>query len=382
MVRTVGITGMVVALAVNSGNTSAQDGRTAPSVDTVHTQSASFTVTVVATGLTTPVATAFLPDGRVLLAERTPGRVSLLDLSDGSRRPIAGLGDIWTEGDAGLLDVLVGPDWSEDAWIYVAYSAPADGGSTTVLDRARLVGNAFVDRERLFTSDAFERNQHYGGRIAFADRHVFLTVGDRETRDLAQSTGTHNGTVVRLRMDGTVPTDNPFVGVSGARPEVWSYGHRNPQGMAVSPHTGSLWVNEHGPQGGDEINVVQPGENYGWPLVTYGEEYGGGPVGEGRTRRPGTTQPVYVYRPSIAPSDLVFPTGPAFPGWSRHALIGAMGLEHLNVLTLDGDRVLHEERVLTDRGWRVRMIDEASDGTVYLGTDSGLLVRLVPLGGE
>ena len=274
------------------------------------------------------------------------------------------------------------PDFAVNGWLYLAYSAGTAAGSSTVLDRARLTGTTLAERERLFTAAPLvEEPSHYRGRIAFVDGYVFLTVGDREPRprpgrELAQSLESHNGTIVRLRPDGSVPSDNPFVGEPGALPEVWSYGHRNPQGLAVNPGTGALWNNEHAPQGGDEINVIRRGGNYGWPVITYGEEYGGGPVGAGETSRAGMIQPIHFYRPSIAPSDMAFVSGDEFPGWRGSVLVGALALTHLNRLTLDGDRVLHEERLLEGLGWRVRMVEEAPDGRIYLGTDSGLLIRL------
>jgi glucose/arabinose dehydrogenase len=201
-------------------------------------------------------------------------------------------------------------------------------------------------------------------------------------RDQAQDISNHNGTVLRIHDNGRVPDDNPFVGLASAMPEIWSYGHRNAQGLAFHPETGDLWLNEHGPQGGDEINIVRPGRNYGWPVITYGMEYddeGGGPIGEGITEREGMEQPVYYYRPSIGPSDLVFYQGDAFPRWRGDAFIGAMALTHLSRLEVAEDRVLKEERLLEDRDWRVRSIEEGPDGSLYLGIDGGMIVRLRPL---
>ena len=349
--------------------------------DTIRSQAATFTVEVLATGLKEPVALTFLPNGSALLAQRSRGSFGVVHLDSGAVDEISGLPPIHTEGDAGTLDVALHPLHGENGWIYLAYTENTTDGPTPVLDRARLRGDTWIDRERLFTAATVgTESAHHGGRIVVRDGYVFMTVGDRRQRDEAQSLDTHNGTVVRLHDDGRVPDDNPFAGVEGVRPEIWSFGHRNAQGLAVHPATGSLWLNEHGPQGGDEVNVVLPGRNYGWPVVTWGEEYGGGPVGEGRTSRPGMESPAWLYTPSIGPSDLAFASGEVFGGWSTSAFVGALALTHLNRLTLDGDRVIHEERLLEDRGWRIRMVEAGPDGSIYLGTDSGELVRLTPLG--
>ena len=345
--------------------------------DTVQSQAARFTVEAISQGLEAPVALTVLPDGRGLLAQRAIGSFGYVDLESGGVQPIQGLPPVHTEGDAGALDVALHPRYGENGWVYLAYAELTPSGPTTVLDRARLDGGRWVDRERLFTAiTAGDMSVHYGGRIVLEGGYVFLTIGDRDRRDEAQSLRTHNGTVVRLMEDGSVPADNPFVQIEGALPEIWSYGHRNAQGLALNPATGALWLNEHGPQGGDELNIVRPGRNYGWPRITWGEEYGGGPVGRGWTAQSGMEQPVWLYLPSIGPSDLVFPMETAFEGWHSSALVGAMALTHLNRLTLDGDRVIHEERLLEDRGWRIRMIEPAPDGSIILGTDSGELVRL------
>ena len=351
--------------------------------DSIATQSVSLRIEVMATGLEAPVAMAFLPDGRAILAERSAGSWSLFDPATGEMVPIQNPPPALVQGDGGPLDVVLHPDHARNGWIYLAYSAAdGDSASVTALDRVRLNGTAFTEREELFrAAPGVESPAHFGGRIAFHDGFVFLSVGDREPRAepgrlLAQSLETYTGTIVRLADDGGVPQGNPFLNTPGALPEIWSYGHRNPQGMAVNPWTGTLWAHEHGPQGGDEVNLILRGRNYGWPVVTYGEEYGGGAVGDGAARGEGFTQPIHIYRPSIAPSDMVFPTGPEFPEWHHTVLIGAMGLRHLNLLTLDGDRVLHEERILTEQAWRIRMIEADPQGRIYLGTDSGLLLRL------
>ena len=212
-----------------------------------------------------------------------------------------------------------------------------------------------------------------------ADGYLYITTGDGyEFRDHAQQLDNSLGKVIRLHDDGRIPEDNPFVGREGTRPDIYAYGVRNPQGMARHPQTGAVWINEHGPQGGDEINIIQPGVNYGWPVITYGEEYGGGPIGDGISRHEGMAQPLWYWRPSIAPSGFAFYQGDAFPGWEGSVFSGALALQHLNRLVIEDGRVMHEERLLGDREWRVRLVELGPDGYLYLGVDQGMILRLVP----
>lgn len=347
--------------------------------DTVRSQVASFRVEEVARGVEGPAGLAFLPDGRGLVVERRPGRLSVLPTSGGALLPVGGLPAIFGHEDAGLHEAVPHPDFATNGLLYLTYSVGDSASSTLVLDRARLVGTRLVDRERLFEARPWRTQAyHYGGRIAFRDGYLFLTVGDRDNRDDAQDLSAHNGKVLRLHEDGRVPSDNPFVGRTGAAPEIWSYGHRNPQGLAFHPGTGALWLHEHGPRGGDEVNIVRRGANYGWPLVSWGREYSGEPIGDGRTHALGVEQPVHLYRPSIAPSGMVFYEGAAFPEWNGSLLVGALALQHLNRLTVEGDHVIHEERLLEGRGWRFRSLALGPGGILYAGTDYGLVIRLVP----
>jgi aldose sugar dehydrogenase len=366
-------------------------GQVAPSGDTTVTdgeiigmEQDSLRVEVVARDLTLPSALAFLPDGRALLAERTAGRLSIVDAAMGQRSRIHGLPPMHLAADreeeGGLFDVLVHPRYERNGWIYIAYSEGTPDGNTTVVDRVRLVGNTLSARERIFTARPHVRNSiHFGGRMALADGHLFLTVGDRNERERAQDLGQHHGKVVRLHDDGRVPKNNPFARRGGALPEIWSWGHRNPQGLTRDPVDGRLWAHEHGPRGGDEVNIVRPRVNYGWPIITYGREYTGEPVGEGLTERDGLEQPVYYWLPSIAPSGMVFYSGRAFPRWRGSLLVGAMARGHLNRLVVRDGRVLHEERLPAGKRWRVRLVSEGPDGSVYLGTDAGYLLRLTPV---
>jgi glucose/arabinose dehydrogenase len=249
-----------------------------------------------------------------------------------------------------------------------------------VVERAKIRSNALEDRQVLFTTYPFYTNgAHYGCRLALKDGFLFLTIGERYSlRDSAQRLGNHLGKVIRIREDGSIPADNPFVAVAGARPEIWSYGHRNPQGLAIHPETGELWEGEHGPKGGDEVNLVLPGKNYGWPVITYGVEYSGATIGEGITQKEGMEQPVYYYKPSIGPSGMVFYTGNAFPQWKGNLFMGAMALTHLNRLVIENNKVVREERLFEEKKWRVRSVKQGPDGYLYIGVDGGMVLRIRP----
>lgn len=337
-----------------------------------------FTVEVVATGFRMPVGIALLPDGRLLVADRFTGELHTVHPQTGAKARIDGLTEVLRDTlEAGLLDVVIHPDYRTNGWIYVAYSFDRSGGTTTVVDRARLSGNRLVDIERLFEArPVVSGSEHYAGRLVVNNGYLFITLGDRNTRDQAQYLGNHHGKIIRLRDDGKVPPDNPFVGRDDAMPEIWSYGHRNVQGLTIHPVTGDLWANEHGPRGGDELNLIRRGANYGWPLITYGQEYYGGPVGRGLVRRDGLEQPVHYWTPRIAPSGLVIYSGDKFPAWRGNVFSGAMGSTHLNRLVLEQGRVVKEERLLMDRGWRVRAVVQGTDGYLYIGVDQGMVLRI------
>jgi glucose/arabinose dehydrogenase len=338
----------------------------------------------VARGLKIPSALTFLPDGRGLLAERMAGRLSLFTPETGALMPVEGVPPMHLatdqEEEGGLFDVIVHPDYARNGWIYLAYSAATPEGNTTVVDRARLEGATLTGLQRIFTALPYVKNSiHFGGRMALANGYLFITVGERNERERAQDLGQHHGKIIRLHQDGRVPKDNPFARRGGALPEIWSYGHRNPQGLAVNPADGTLWEHEHGPRGGDEVNIVRRGVNYGWPIITYGREYTGEPVGAGINEKEGLEQPVYYWLPSIAPGGMDSYTAEAFPGWRGSLLVGAMARGHLNRLVLRKDRVLHEERLPAGKRWRVRLVRQGPDGSVYLGTDAGYLLRLTPV---
>ena len=341
-----------------------------------------FFAEVVATGIRVPVGIAFLPDGRILVADRFTGQLTVVNPSNGMKTAIEGLTEVFADTkEAGLLDVVVHPDNRTNGWIYVSYSFDRAGGTTTVVDRAKLVGNRLVEIERLFeAAPVVSGSEHYGGRLALYQGYLFVSLGDRNTRDQAQYLGDHHGKIVRLRDDGKVPPDNPFVGRKDALPEIWSYGHRNVQGMSVHPTTGELWANEHGPLGGDEINIIVRGANYGWPLVTFGREYWGALIGGGATQRDGMVPPIHYWTPRVAPSGLVIYSGDKFPAWRGNVFTGAMAATHLNRLVVENGKVVKEERLLADRGWRIREVAQGPDGLLYIGVDGGMVLRIGPGG--
>lgn len=327
----------------------------------------------IASGLEHPWAVAFLPDGRFLVTER-PGRMRVIG-ADGRAGPaLAGVPEVAARGQGGLLDVVLDSAFAQNRTLYFCYSEPGSGGNSTALARARLATDAsrLEDVKVIFSQKPkFASNLHFGCRIVEArDGHLFLTLGDRYQRMAdAQTLDTHHGKVVRIQKDGSVPKDNPFAGRAGALPETWSIGHRNMQGAALAPD-GTLWTHEHGPQGGDEINIPQPGQNYGWPVITYGENYGGGKIGEGITSRAGLEQPLHYWVPSIAPSGMAFLTSDRYGAAMKGNLfIGSLKFGYLARLELAGTKVVREHKLLEGVG-RVRDVRQGPDGWLYLLTDS------------
>jgi glucose/arabinose dehydrogenase len=344
-----------------------------------------YRVEVVATGVRVPFGMAFLPDSRALVTDR-PGTLWLLDIRTGAMTRVAGVPAVSDSVDGGLLDIEVHPDYARTGWLYFSYSEKTDTGKATVVERARLRDARLVDRQRLFTAyPAVAGDYHFGSRLALKDGYLFITLGERELSALAQELWTDLGKIVRLYDDGRIPNDNPFVGRAGARPEIWSYGHRNPHGLAFHPLTGELWESEHGPLGGDEINVIKRGLNYGWPTVTFGREYDGGPMGDGLTQAPGMEPPVLHYATSAALSGIAFYTGSAFPQWRNNLFVGAMTPRFLARLVVANGRVEREEKLLLEKKWRVRVVQTGPDGFLYLGVQrasdgtGGVIARIRPV---
>ncbi|HMI57214.1 MAG TPA: PQQ-dependent sugar dehydrogenase [Gemmatimonadaceae bacterium] len=380
--RAVAITfAICVAFVANPHGVRAQDvlGDTVGACWNYRTPDASFRAEIVASGLKVPVSLAFLSDGRALVAERPVGKLDFVDLRSGAITPIDGVPAVVGQVDGGMLEIVAHPDYARNHVIYYAYAEPTDSGNAAVVERARIEGTHLVDRKRLLSVRPYIDNvNQFGARIVLSHGFLYIAIGDRELPALAQDLTTDAGKIVRIREDGSIPADNPFVRTKSARPEIWSLGHRNPQGLAIDPRTGELWEHEHGPRGGDEINIIRPGHNYGWPVITYGIEYSGERVGAGLTRQEGMEQPVYYYVPSIAPSGMAFYSGADFSRWRNNIFLGSMSFRHLNRVVLRGDRVVREERLLRDRGWRIREVRQGNDGLLYLGVESGLLVRIRP----
>ena len=347
---------------------------------TYATHDARFQVEVVATGLTAPVGLSFLPDGRLLVADRPAGRLSLFDPGARTLTPIDGVPAVHGKVDGGLLDVLVHPDYVRNGWIYLVLSIEVAGGNTTVVDRAHLRGNELIDPQRLFTArPVIPNSNEFGSRLVLDHGYLYVTLGQRNLPENSQNLRSDLGKIIRLREDGSVPADNPFAHRKDALAEIWTYGNRNPVGLAMNRQTGVLWEHEHGPLGGDEVNIIRRGLNYGWPVISYGNNYDGTPVGSGITHQAGMEQPVYYYDPDIAPSGMIFYSGKAFRGWRNSIFIGALVGRCLDRLVVEADRVIHEERLLVDRAWKIRAVQEAPDGSVYIGVDGGLLARISAL---
>lgn len=335
-----------------------------------------------AEGLEHPWGMAFLPDGRMLVTER-PGRLRIVGRDGSLSAPLQGVPTVVAQNQGGLLDVAIDPAFTENRMIYLSFSEPgAEGTSGTAVARGRLGANGLENVTVIWSQRPKVRsNGHFGSRLVFRrDGTLFITTGDRQNqRPLVMDLGTGIGKVIRINSDGSIPKDNPFVGRDGALPEIWSYGHRSMQGAALDPATGVLWTTEHGPRGGDELNRTEAGKNYGWPVITYGEEYQGGAIGEG-TAKAGMEQPIYYWNPVIAASGLAFYTGDAIPGWKGSILAGSMTPGALVRLEMRDGRVIREERYLGELKERIRDVTQGPDGLVYLLTDhpKGRVLRVKP----
>jgi glucose/arabinose dehydrogenase len=341
-------------------------------------------LSTVAEGLENPWALEFLPDGRMLVTEK-PGRLRVVGTDGKPGSPIKGVPEVVTQNQAGLLDVALAPDYTDSGWIYLSYAEPReDGKNGTSLARAKLVlgadGGELENLAVIFRQEPAHKSfYHFGSRIVFApDGSLFLTVGERNSlRAESQNSNNHIGKVIHITADGAPAAGNPIK--EGWDPKVWSIGHRNVQGAVLDAETGKLWTLEHGPQGGDELNQPEAGKNYGWPIITYGEEYSGGPVGQGISSKPGLEQPVYYWKPSIATSSLLLYTGDLFPDWKGNLLVGALKYMQVQRLVMKDGEVVAHEVLAEDIGERVRDIKQGPDGAVYLVTDDGgRVVRMAP----
>jgi len=323
-----------------------------------------------------PWGIAVLPDGALLVTERS-GKLFFLD-QEGAARQIAGLPDIWSEGQGGLLDVVVHPDFEQVPWVYFSYSKPVGNGSHTAIARAKLYGEILTNWEDLYIgSDPTRKTQHFGSRLVLHDGYLFFTIGDRGNRDVnPQDLSRDGGKVYRLHDDGRVPKDNPFVGDAKALSAVWSYGHRNPQGLVFEKSTGQLWLHEHGPRGGDELNLIKAGANYGWPLATYGINYWGTSITDDKTLQ-GTQAPAWHWTPSIAPSGMAVVNNTRYPSLGSGLLVGSLKFGELHLAQPQADGSATMRVVMSDLG-RVRSLVSATDGTVYVGITGSGVFRLQP----
>ena len=329
-----------------------------------------FEVQTLADDLERPWSLAFLPDNKILVSEK-PGRLRLISGGKLVDQPIAGLPSIRQHGQGGLMDIAVHPDFVNNRFIYLAYCGRTLRGYGTEVLRGRLIDRELIEVKTIFKALPKSRGgRHFGGRLLFSeDGKLFITLGDRGDRPRAQNLNDHAGSLIRLNDDGSVPEDNPFIKIQNAQPEIYSYGHRNIQGISLGPQGKVVWTHEHGPQGGDEINIIQAGLNYGWPTITYGVNYGTGTkIGEG-THKAGLEQPLYFWDPSIAPSGMTFYSGKIFPKWQDNLFVGSLKFGLLVRLVIENNKVVHEERMLDKQYGRIRDVRQGPEGTLYLLTD-------------
>jgi glucose/arabinose dehydrogenase len=332
---------------------------------------------VVVADLSIPWGITFLPDGAMLITEKEG---QLIHFKDGVKRNISGLPDIYLRGQGGLMDIIADPDYSENGWIYLSYASAegdSNGGNTAII-RARLQGQKLVNVEQLYkASPNSTKGQHFGSRLAFdKDGYLYFSVGDRGNRDVNPQDITRDcGKIYRIHRNGDIPRDNPFVDFVNAKQAIYSYGHRNPQGMTIHPETGELWTHEHGPKGGDEINIIQKGKNYGWPVISYGVNYSGTKFTE-ITEKDGMEQPLHYWTPSIAPSGMAFISSNKYGDWKGHLLVGSLKFQYLDLCFMENGKITKQERLLDGIG-RVRSVRQGPDGYIYVGVENLGIVRLL-----
>lgn len=336
-----------------------------------------YTYETVVPDITSPWGMVFLPDGSMLISERSG---ELIHFKNGKKTEIDNPPDVWARGQGGLLDLELHPDYSDNGWIYISYSSPEGGsGANTAVMRAKLNGNRLTDQQVLYKATPnTSKGQHFGSRLEF-DRagYLYFSVGDRFDRDNnPQDIGRDGGKIYRIHDDGRIPTDNPFAKEVGAKKAIYSYGHRNPQGLAMHPETGQIWETEHGPRGGDEINLIEAGKNYGWPKITYGINYSGTKITD-RTTMPGMEQPLHYWVPSIAPSGMTFVTSDRYPEWRGNLLVGSLKFMYLERCVIANNKVTYREKVLPDIG-RVRNVRQGPDGFLYVAVEGKGILKIIP----
>jgi len=330
--------------------------------------------------LSNPWGIAFLPDGRILVTERA-GEIRIVKDGKLLSEKVGNVPAVFANGQGGLMDIKLHPDYGSNGWIYLTYAKPGEGGGGTVLARAKLEGNNLTSLEELFSAQPLSGSgAHFGSRVVFDGKgYIYLSSGERGTKENAQDLTNHLGKILRLHEDGKVPTDNPFVNTPGAKPEIWSYGHRNPQGLIYNKATETLWDVEHGPMGGDELNKVEREKNYGWPVITYGVNYDGTIITD-ITEKEGMEQPVFYWKPSIATCGMALVTSDKYPGWNGNLLVGALAKQHVARVDLDAQGKFIKQEMLLQNIGRVRAIEQSPDGYLYVATETpGMLLRLVPI---
>ncbi|RAV30326.1 PQQ-dependent sugar dehydrogenase [Sinomicrobium soli] len=337
-----------------------------------------YEIETVAEGIQTPWGIAFLPDGDMLVTERS-GKI--YRIRDGQKTEIKGVPEVYARGQGGLMDIVLHPLYEKNGWIYLSYSSPegSEKGAHTAIMRTKIKDNTLTEKQVLYkASPNTETSHHFGSRMVFdSEGFLYFSIGERGARDVnPQDITRDGGKVYRLQDDGTIPDGNPFAGDPEARQAIYSYGHRNPQGMVIHPETGQVWVHEHGPKGGDEINVVKKGANYGWPVITYGVNYSGTSITD-LTEKEGMEQPLYYWVPSIAPSGMAFVTSDIYPGWKGNLLAGSLAFQYLERLELDGSKVIYREKLLPGIG-RVRDVRQGPDGYIYAAVEGRGIVKLIP----
>ncbi|MCW5515799.1 PQQ-dependent sugar dehydrogenase [Muriicola sp. Z0-33] len=344
-------------------------------------EESNFTAELMVDGLEIPWGMVFLPDGGLLITEKSG---ELILFKDGQKTTIDNAPSIYLRGQGGLLDIELHPDYANNGWIYFSHSSEEgeDKGGNTAIMRAKLEGNALTNNELLYKATPnTTKGQHFGSRLEFDnDGYLYFSIGDRGNRDVnPQDITRDGGKIYRIMDDGTVPSDNPFVGQEGAKTAAYTYGNRNPQGMTKHPETGDIWIHEHGPKGGDEINIVKKGNNYGWPVITYGINYSGTPITD-ITAKEGMEQPLHYWLPSIGPSGMTFVTSDKYPDWKGNLLVGSLAFQYLERLEMEGNKVTYREKLMADIG-RVRNVIQGPDGFIYVAVEGKGIYKLVPNAG-
>jgi len=346
--------------------------------DYISSETLNFQIDTIATGLNNPWGLTFLPNKDLLVTERD-GEIRIIRDEKLLDQKISGVPKVYARGQGGLFEIELHPNYEENGWLYISYAAQGNGGGNTAIMRAKLSNFNLVEREVIFLAEPFlSGGTHFGGRMAFdRDGYLYFSIGDRGRQDNSQTLKNHCGKIFRLNDNGSIPGDNPFINETGAMPEIYTFGNRNPQGMAIHPETGEIWTHEHGPKGGDEINIIKSGTNYGWPEATYGKNYDGSIITEFTTKE-GMADPLHYWDPSIAPSGMSFVTSDKYGVWKGNLLVGSLKFRYVARLELGNNEVTHEEKLLENIG-RVRAIAESPDGYIYISTESpGMVLRIIP----